>query len=594
MNADIFISYRRADSKEQADRLFNDLKIEFGIDQVFMDTSSIDLGDKWPEKLETALKSARMVLVVIGPGWLKATDKQGIRRIDNESDWVRLELTKSLQYNHAIVPVLVNDADLPADSDLPACMQGLSGWNGLTLHNDCWKQSLEPLIAQIRKEINAKWKQELQNKLSPRYDIKMQLGQRNSALVYKAKDLVLDRYVAIKVFLDDYHSDKFDESLMEAVRVSDETSFFTIYDACLREDLRYYVMQFVNGPTLRKRIEQSGRGLPVDLIRKIMMNIGEALLQGLCQQNTVGNIKPSNIVLSQDDQPFISPMNRQGNLSGRSLLEELKKKEQYLDAQTLSEELAYLLPEQFDEQLEAVSVERSTQYLLGLIAYELITGELPPTLSNLRDLELNGKHAFHPLPPLTQKRPNCPERIEKIIQKMTSIEPAERYEKLEDALTAIRHVDPSLSIAKDSYQRCTRSQEDDKFFKTFYLEFIRLCPKAEGYFQKFGDQEWQRQYKMLKQAILLLFAFIEQGDWEEPNILSRIAESHAQMMIPVKFYKPFADALINTVCGNPLQGIFPVDPRCKEEGNRKVIETAWRNALKPGIEYMIEYANQTY
>lgn len=592
MNADIFISYRRSDSKNQAERLYNDLQREFGKDEVFMDTSSIDLGDKWPDKLEDALKSARMVLVIIGPDWLKAVDDKGVRRIDNVNDWVRLELAKSLEYAHRIVPVLVNDAALPSKCDLPACMQDLPDWEMLELRNDRWKQDLERLVGRIRKEISAKWKQELQNKLCPRYDIKTQLGQRNSALVYKAKDLVLDRYVAIKVFIDNYNSDKFDESLIEAVQVSDEISFFTIYDACLKEDLRYYVMQFVNGPTLRKKIEEFGRGLPVDLIRKIMMNIGEALLRSLCKQNTVSNIKPSNIVLNHDDQPFISPMNRQGNLSGRSLLEELKQKAQYLEERTLAEELAYLLPEQFDEQLEIVSAEHSTQYLLGLIAYELITGELPPTLSSLSDLALKGKRAFQPLPQLTQKRSNCPERIEKIILKMTSVEPSERYEKLEDALTAIRHVDPSLSIAKDSYQRCTRVQEDARFFKTFYQEFIRLCPKAEGYFQQFGDKEWQRQYKMLKQAILLLFAFIEQSELEEPNILSRIAESHAHMMIPAKFYKPFLEALINTVCGNSPRNLPPFDPRCKEEGNRKVIETAWRNALKPGIEYMVEYANQ--
>jgi len=112
MDTDIFISYRRADSKEQADHLYNDLQREFGKDQVFMDTSSIHLGDPWPEKLDATLKSAQMVLIVIGPGWLEAKDENGVRRIENKDDWVRLELTKSLKYDHIIIPVLVNNATL--------------------------------------------------------------------------------------------------------------------------------------------------------------------------------------------------------------------------------------------------------------------------------------------------------------------------------------------------------------------------------------------------------------------------------------------------------------------------------------------------
>jgi hypothetical protein len=92
----IFVSYRREDSSDAAGRLKETIRHRFGEDFVFMDTSAIKPGDKWPASLQAALEASRVVLAVIGPGWLKASDDWGLRRIDKPDDWVRKELDFAL------------------------------------------------------------------------------------------------------------------------------------------------------------------------------------------------------------------------------------------------------------------------------------------------------------------------------------------------------------------------------------------------------------------------------------------------------------------------------------------------------------------
>jgi hypothetical protein len=94
----IFISYRRADSEQAASRLAEDLRRHFAPEQVFQDFASIDPGADFAEAVQRGLDTCAAVLVVIGPGWLDATDRQGRRRLDLPDDWVRHEVVESLKH----------------------------------------------------------------------------------------------------------------------------------------------------------------------------------------------------------------------------------------------------------------------------------------------------------------------------------------------------------------------------------------------------------------------------------------------------------------------------------------------------------------
>jgi hypothetical protein len=224
------------------------------------------------------------------------------------------------------------------------------------------------------------------------------------------------------------------------------------------------------------------------------------------------------------------------------------------------------------------------------MAYELIMGQIQCPLPPLEELQKKGSEACEALPTITSKHPLFPKRIEQILLKMTSRDPRKRYKTLREALQAIRQVNLSLVRARDSYHRCTATPDlDTQFFGTFYEELQHIDERTREKFQHFGAENWRRQHLMLKDAIEGLFEFHEEVELVEPNPLSQIAKLHDRdhANIPHDFYAPFVEALIRTVCGFPPRIPEPCDPQCKTDSRvAKAIEDAWRDALRPGIDYM--------
>ena len=118
---DFFISYRRSDSREVCDALYHELRQHPGWEQrVFRDTDVISAGTDFPIVLENAVESCRVVLVLIGPRWLSATDpRTGQRRLDDPNDFVRTEIVMALRKQKLVVPVLVDGARQPTAAELP-------------------------------------------------------------------------------------------------------------------------------------------------------------------------------------------------------------------------------------------------------------------------------------------------------------------------------------------------------------------------------------------------------------------------------------------------------------------------------------------
>src|SRR4029077_277460 len=117
--ARIFLSYRREETRWAAGRLFDRLSRRFGKDQVFKDVDSIQLGDDFVEKITSAVGSCDVLLALIGDRWLTITDQDGQRRIDDDNDFVRLEIEAALTRNVRVIPILVEGAHMPRAADLP-------------------------------------------------------------------------------------------------------------------------------------------------------------------------------------------------------------------------------------------------------------------------------------------------------------------------------------------------------------------------------------------------------------------------------------------------------------------------------------------
>jgi pterin-4a-carbinolamine dehydratase len=146
----IFISYRRSDSQHAAFAIADRVRWAFGQDEVFFDRGSIDGGDEWSESIRSALRSARVVLVVIGAGWLRVADEWGRRRLDDPQDWVRREVCEALERQGAarveVIPVYLDGAARLAEAALDAPLQRLPALQSVTLPDEFWEAALDKLI----------------------------------------------------------------------------------------------------------------------------------------------------------------------------------------------------------------------------------------------------------------------------------------------------------------------------------------------------------------------------------------------------------------------------------------------------------------
>jgi len=123
--SDIFISYRRADSGPYANAIASALRRELPDREVFLDVDSIGDWELWAQRLAHELPRTRVLLAVIGPHWVE--DKDGRRRLDDPTDWVRREIeAATYDYGHiAVKPVLVGGAPLPQETDIPETIHRL-------------------------------------------------------------------------------------------------------------------------------------------------------------------------------------------------------------------------------------------------------------------------------------------------------------------------------------------------------------------------------------------------------------------------------------------------------------------------------------
>jgi hypothetical protein len=141
----IFISYRREDARGYAGRLQGDLSRRYTNEAVFRDIE-IPPGVDFAEHIYGLIDHCNVVLVMIGNGWLDARDKEGARRLDKDSDWVRLEIERALARSDVeVIPVLVDGARLPPREELPATLAPLRRLNAFELSDRRWDYDVNEL-----------------------------------------------------------------------------------------------------------------------------------------------------------------------------------------------------------------------------------------------------------------------------------------------------------------------------------------------------------------------------------------------------------------------------------------------------------------
>ncbi|MCP5109682.1 MAG: toll/interleukin-1 receptor domain-containing protein [bacterium] len=139
---DVFLSYRRKDTGGHAAMLHRALQDRFGDKRVFMDTSQIEAGKKWPDKIDEALEKCTVFLAVIGPDWSTS-------RLENPEDWVRREIRRALERAINVTPVLLADAQLPTAESLPDELKSLVERQVFEVRDASREADIRRLVGQI-------------------------------------------------------------------------------------------------------------------------------------------------------------------------------------------------------------------------------------------------------------------------------------------------------------------------------------------------------------------------------------------------------------------------------------------------------------
>src|SRR6185503_1815003 len=159
----IFISYRREDAEGQAGRLFDDLVAQFGSDSVFMDVAGLEPGRDFRRAIDQQVASCGVLLALIGRDWLDAQNESGKRRLDDPSDFVRLETASALKRDIPVIPVLVRGASMPRADELPEDLRDLAFRNAVELTHARWDSNLQVLVKALTPYVQTKPKSNGQN-----------------------------------------------------------------------------------------------------------------------------------------------------------------------------------------------------------------------------------------------------------------------------------------------------------------------------------------------------------------------------------------------------------------------------------------------
>jgi hypothetical protein len=126
----IMVSYRRADAQDMAGRIADYLIAKFGENSVFFDVNSIPTGVNYHNRIEKAIVGSDVIVAVIGQHWVGQNPDGKTSRLHDPGDPVRVEIESAMKHNKPILPLLVNGATMPEESDLPDSLRELHAYNG--------------------------------------------------------------------------------------------------------------------------------------------------------------------------------------------------------------------------------------------------------------------------------------------------------------------------------------------------------------------------------------------------------------------------------------------------------------------------------
>ncbi len=256
----------------------------------------------------------------------------------------------------------------------------------------------------------------MDNLLNNRYQLEDQLGSGGMAVVYKARDLMLERTVAIKVLRKDFSQnpafrERFRQEAKAAANLS-HPNIVTVHDFGIDEGRIFIVMEYLPGMTLKEYIEKRGRismETSISLIVQACAGVGYAHRAGLVHCD----VKPQNMLVTPD---------RRLKVTDFGIARALASIHPDERSQIVWGSPQYFSPEQASGRSPSPA---SDVYSLGIVLYEMLTGKLP--FDAQTGAEFARMHRDAPPRPPNELRPTISENLNRIIVKVLSKEPSARY-----------------------------------------------------------------------------------------------------------------------------------------------------------------------
>src|SRR5699024_10049552 len=261
--------------------------------------------------------------------------------------------------------------------------------------------------------------------LNERYRIKRRIGGGGMANVYLGFDLILERDVAIKVLRMEFVNDpefvdRFDREAQEATSLS-HPNIVNIYDVGEEDDILYIVMEYVDGLTLKEYIQKHGPlsvEKAIDIMEQLTAAIQHAHETGLIHRD----IKPQNVLINQNGMVKVTDFGIALALSATALTQ----------TNSVLGSVHYLSPEQ---ARGGVATKKSDIYSLGIVFYELLTGELP--FSGQTPVSIALKHLQDETPSVRTLNTASPQSVENIVLQATAKDPFHRFESVFEMESAL-------------------------------------------------------------------------------------------------------------------------------------------------------------
>ncbi len=257
------------------------------------------------------------------------------------------------------------------------------------------------------------------------YDVQAELGRGGMAAVFLAHDIALDRKVAVKVMspallTGQGMAERFKREARTAASLS-HPNIIPIYAVKQSAHLLFFVMKFIEGRSLDSVIKELGP-LPTPLVQAILHHVGDAL--GYAHRRGIihRDVKPANIMVDSDGHTIVTDFGIAKVVEAKGLT---------MTGATVGTP-AYMSP----EQCAARDITgASDQYSLGIVAYEMLTGNPPFEAETLVGVLYAQCHT--PPPPITDARPDLPRPLASAVMRMLEKEPRKRFANVEEAVKAL-------------------------------------------------------------------------------------------------------------------------------------------------------------